>query len=87
MVRRITKRIELVPNWNKSWKWASIQISTIGLIFFSAIDVIQPLFSSLSKDTLDLIPHGSSITITLFALNIIGRLFRLKPKEVQNGNS
>jgi hypothetical protein len=87
MVRKLTKRVELVPNWKKSWKWASNQISTIGLIFFSAIDVIQPLFSGLPRHILDQIPHGSGITITLFALNIVGRLFRLKPKEVDDGNS
>lgn len=87
MVRGLTKRVELVPNWRKSWKWASIQISAAGLILFSAIDVIQPLFSGLPKHILDQIPHGSGITISLFALNIIGRLIRLKPKEKPDGNS
>lgn len=81
MVRRLTKRVELVPNWKRAWKWASIQISTIGLILFSAIDIIQPIFSGLSNDQLELIPHGSGVAIGLFALNIIGRLIRLKPKE------
>ena len=81
MVRRLTKKVELVPNWKKSWKWASIQISTVGIIFFSAIDVLQPLFSGLPEHILNQIPHGSNITIGLFALNIIGRLVRLKPKE------
>lgn len=87
MVRRLTKRVELVPNWKKSWKWASIQISAVGLLLFSAIDVIQPLFSGLPEHILSRIPHGSSITIALFALNIVGRLVRLKPKGEDNGNS
>lgn len=81
MVRRLAKRVELVPNWKRSWKWASVQISTVGLIFFSAIDVLQPLFSGLPEHILNQIPHGSGITITLFALNIVGRLVRIKPKE------
>lgn len=81
MVRRLTKKVELVPNWKKSWKWASIQISTVGIIFFSVIDVLQPLFSGLPEHILERIPHGSGITIGLFALNIVGRLIRLKPKE------
>lgn len=81
MVRRLTKKVELVPNWKKSWKWASIQISTVGIVFFSAIDVLQPLFSGLPEHILNQIPHGSHITIGLFALNIVGRLVRLKPKE------
>lgn len=80
MVRKLTKRIELVPNWKRAWKWASIQISTFGLILFSAIDIIQPMFSGLPRHLLDQIPHGSWIAIGLFALNILGRLIRLKPE-------
>lgn len=86
MVRRLTKRVELVPNWKRAWKWASIQISTIGLVLFTAIDIIQPLFSGLSGDMLDRIPYGSTIAVGLFALNIIGRLIRIKPKEDTDGN-
>lgn len=81
MVRRLTKKVELVPNWKKSWKWASVQISTIGLILFSAVDIIQPMLTGLPRHILEDIPHGSSITIALFALNIVGRLVRFKPKD------
>lgn len=81
MVRRLRKKVELVPNWKKSWKWASIQISTIGLVFFSAIDIVQPMFSGLPGHILEEIPHGSNITIALFALNIVGRLVRFKPRD------
>lgn len=81
MVRRLTKKVELVPNWKKSWKWASVQISTIGLILFSVVDIIQPMLTGLPRHILEDIPHGSSITIALFALNIVGRLVRFRPKE------
>lgn len=81
MVRRLTKKVELVPNWKKSWKWASVQISTVGLILFSAVDIIQPMLTGLPRHILEDIPHGSSITIALFALNIVGRLVRFRPKE------
>ena len=81
MVRRLTKKVELVPNWKKSWKWASVQISTVGLILFSAVDIIQPMLTGLPRHILEDIPHGSSITIALFALNIVGRLVRFKPKD------
>lgn len=81
MVCRLKRKIELVPNWKKSWKWASVQISTFGLILFSAVDIIQPMLTGLPRHILDDIPHGSSIAIALFALNIIGRLIRFQPKE------
>lgn len=81
MVRRLKRKIGLVPNWKKSWKWASVQISTFGLILFSAVDIIQPMLTGLPRHILEDIPHGSSITIALFALNIIGRLVRFKPKD------
>ena len=81
MVRRLKRKFELVPNWKKSWKWASVQISTFGLILFSAVDIIQPMLTGLPRHILEDIPHGSSITIALFALNIVGRLIRFRPKE------
>lgn len=81
MVRRLKRKIGLVPNWKKSWKWASVQISTFGLILFSAVDIIQPMLTGLPRHILEDIPHGSSITIALFALNIVGRLVRFKPKD------
>lgn len=81
MVRRLKRKFELVPNWKKSWKWASVQISTFGLILFSAVDIIQPMLTGLPRHILEDIPHGSSITIALFALNIVGRLVRFRPKE------
>jgi len=81
MVCRLKRKIELVPNWKKSWKWASVQISTFGLILFSAVDIIQPMLTGLPRYILEDIPHGSNIAIALFALNIIGRLIRFRPKE------
>lgn len=86
MVRKLTKKMELVPNWKKSWKWASIQISTVGLIFFSAIDILQPMLTGLPQHLLERIPHGSTLAIGLFALNIVGRLVRLKPEEKVDAN-
>lgn len=81
MVCRLKRKIGLVPNWNKAWKWASVQISTFGLILFSAIDIIQPMLTGLPRHILEDIPHGSNIAIALFALNIVGRLIRFRPKE------
>lgn len=81
MVRWLKSKLELVPNWNKAWKWASVQISTIGLIFFSVIDIIQPMLTGLPAHLLNDIPHGSNIAIVFFILNIVGRLIRIKPKE------
>ena len=81
MVRRLKRKVELVPNWKRCWKWASIQISTFGLILFSAVDIIQPMMTGLPRHILEDIPHGSNIAIALFALNIVGRLVRFRPKE------
>lgn len=80
MVHKLTKHVELVPNWKKCWKWASVQISAVGLLVFSGIDVIQNSFNVLPPHLLKEIPHGSNIALALFALNIVGRLIRLKPK-------
>lgn len=79
-IRLIKKHVEMVPGWQKCWKWASIQISTVGLIALSAVDVLQSSFSAIPPHILEKIPHGSNVAVALFALNIAGRLIRIKPK-------
>ena len=81
MVCRLKRKIGLVPNWKKARKRAPVQISTFGLILFSAVDIIQPMLTGLPRHILEDIPHGSSITIALFALNIVGRIIRFHPKD------
>lgn len=86
MVRKLTKHVEMVPNWKRCWKWASIQISTLAILFFSCVDVLSSSFSALPQHILKDIPQGNNIAIALFVLNIICRLVRLKPKEDWCGN-
>jgi hypothetical protein len=80
MVRRLTKHVELVPDWKRSWKWASIQLSTLAIVFFSAIDVLSNSLSALPQEIIQQIPHGNHITIGLFLINIVCRLIRIKPR-------
>jgi len=82
----MVRRLELVPHWRKSWKWASVQWSTIGILVLSIIDVLQETLISISPDLIKHIPHGSSIAMIVFGLSIVGRIIRLKPKENDNGN-
>lgn len=81
MVRKLTKRIGLVPNWQKCWKWATVQLSAGVLFFFSALDLIQLYSNSIPSHILKEIPHSSEIIMWVCFLNIVARLFHLKPKE------
>lgn len=81
MVHRMTKRVEMVPNWKRSWKWASIQISAIGVILLGMIELISNSVIALPPHILKEIPHGSTIALVLFVLNIVGRLVRLSSDD------
>lgn len=81
MVRRLTKRVGVTPHWKKSWKKWDLQVSSLILVLFSGIDILQMSFSGLPRHLLEAIPYGQGIALGLFGMNLVGRLFILKPRE------
>ncbi|MEG0944652.1 MAG: hypothetical protein RSF86_13555 [Angelakisella sp.] len=81
MVRRLKHKVAVHPEWKFSWKKLDLQISSLLLVVFSGIDVLQMSFSGIPKHILELVPYGNGIAVGLFGLNLVGRLFVLKRKE------
>lgn len=84
MVRRVKRKVGLHPHWKFSWKKLDLQLSSLLLLLFTGIDILQVSFSGLPKHLLELVPYGNGIAMGLFALNLVGRLFVLKRKEVDH---
>lgn len=80
MVRKLKSKVpvELVPNWKRAYRWASVQLSAVGIIIFGVLEVIQSGIISLPEHLLNRIPHGSSLALILSALTLIGRLYKWK---------
>ena len=73
--------IKLIPDWKKAWKFASVQINTIGIFVLSALDIIQQSWNVVPVAMQSKIPYSTTIAIVLMALGIVGRLFVLKGKD------
>lgn len=82
MVRKLKDKVGMNPHWKFSWKKLDLQISSLLLVLFTGIDILQISFSGLPKHLLELVPYGNGIALGLFGLNLVGRLFVLKKKEV-----
>lgn len=80
MVRRLKDKVGIRPNWKRSWKKIDLQVSSLILVLFSGIDILQMSFSGLPRHLLEAIPYGQGIALALFGINAVGRLFILKPK-------
>lgn len=77
--------IKLIDDWKKAWKFASVQISTVGFILMSVIEMANSALISLPPFLQQQIPHASVVGLVLFALGLVGRLFKLKEK-IQDGD-
>lgn len=80
MVRKLKKRVGLVPNWRHCWKWATVQISAGGLLLVSALDVAQNYLNVIPPHMLKMIPHGSDMVTWIFVINLAARLIQIRPK-------
>lgn len=77
--------IKLIPDWKRAWKFASVQIGTVGFILMSVIEMANSALISLPLHLQQQIPHASTVGLVLFGLGLVGRLFKLKEK-IQDGD-
>ena len=73
--------IVLIPDWKRAWKFASIQISSLGVLIMGFLELVNQAWISLPPSVVSQFPHAQTIALTLFGLGIVGRLFKLKDKD------
>lgn len=79
-------KISLIPNWKKSWKFASIQIPAAGLIVMSSLDYASQVWFQLGNTVQSRLPYSTAIGISFLVLSIIGRLVKFTSKDDTDGN-
>lgn len=66
--------IQMIDNWKKAWKFASVQISTVGLILMGILEMVNQAIISVPPSVLKDIPNAPTIGLILFGLGIVGRI-------------
>jgi len=74
-------KIQLVSNWKRAWKFASVQLPVLGLLLMTMADFVQQSWAQLPPQFHKDIPHATTIAMIMFALSLVGRLFTLTRKE------
>lgn len=72
-------RFEVIKDWKRSWKFASVQWSVVGILCMG-LDIANQVWQALPPRVLDSIPNSSLIAIILFLFSLVGRLTKLKEK-------
>jgi hypothetical protein len=72
------KKLELVPDWKKAWKFASIQISTVGAVLMVLWEIVNQTWLAIPSELQANIPNSQHIALSLFVLGIFGRILKLK---------
>jgi hypothetical protein len=76
-----TRRLKLIAEWKRSWRFASVWFSSAGLFLMGALEFLGHVFNSLPESVQSKIPHASTVAMVFFALTIIGRLFKWVNKD------
>ena len=71
----------LIPDWKRAWKFASFQISTLGVILMVLVEFMNQTWIALPPHVVAQIPHTQYIAMVLFGLILIGRVLKLKDKK------
>lgn len=66
--------IQVIPNWKKAWKFASVQWSVLGLMLITVQESTGDLWNKLPAEVQATIPYSGYIPAALIALSIVGRL-------------
>lgn len=72
----------LIDDWHRAFKFASVQISLLGVAAMGAAEVLGSSWGGLPPSLQDRIPHAQTIAMVLFVLNIGGRVYQKKGKTI-----
>lgn len=74
------KKLKLIDNWKQAHKFASMKFSALGFLL-SAADFCIQIWNVIPGSMMDRIPYAPLISMGLFILVIIGRIFKLTSDE------
>lgn len=67
-------KIQLVKDWKRAWKFASVQWGVIGMSMMAVLEYTNSLWIKLPPEVQNNIPYSGYIPAAIFALSIVGRL-------------
>ena len=75
------RRLSLIEDWRRGWKWASVRTSALGIAVMGLAQILGSTWSGLPASIQERIPHSDVIAMVLFAVALGGRFFKLEKKE------
>lgn len=75
------KKLVLIPQWKRAWRFASVWFSSAGLLLMSTADFMGFVFNNLPDHIQAKIPHATTIAMVFFGLTIIGRILKWESKD------
>ena len=72
--------IKPIPEWKRAWRFASVQLSVLGIVLMSLSDTVVGIWGDLPSSIRQDLPHAETVGIIMFVLTIVGRLVTLKEK-------
>lgn len=80
-------KIDTVHDISRSWKWASVQISALGIVIMGAAQVLGQSWTGMPPSIQDRIPHADTIAMILFGATLVGRVLKKKDVTCAPGSS
>ena len=77
-------KVKFIEDWKKSWKFASVQWSTVGFCLMSFADSINAAVAAMPKHLQENIPHVETVATVVFGLVVLGRILKFDAKETEN---
>ena len=74
-------KIKFIEDWKKSYKFASVQWSTVGICLMSLADTINAAVAGMPKYLQENIPHAETVATVVFGLVVLGRILKIEPTE------
>jgi hypothetical protein len=76
--------IKLIDNWKSAWKFASVQLSILGITLMTLLELANQTWISLPPALQEQVPNAQLVSLVLFIAITLGRIFKLK-ETIGNG--
>ena len=70
--------MKLIPDWKDAWKFASVWLTTVGIVLSSAVEIVSTAWKVLPSHLASKLPGSTSVAIVFMGLALIGRILSFK---------
>lgn len=76
--------MNLIPEWKKAWKLASVRLALLGVVLSSSVDLLLSAWNMLPRILQDKLPNSKEIAIIFLVLTVGARIVSFRKKSKDN---